>query len=65
MNTLLLRAYLHLRNLLHCEDAQDLPEYAFVVVMIALGSVAGFNSLATGISTAFTDVSSDLASAIR
>jgi Flp pilus assembly pilin Flp len=64
MNTLFLRFCFNLKTLIICEAGQDLPEYAFVVVMIALGSVAGFNSLATGISIAFNNVSSDLAGAI-
>jgi Flp pilus assembly pilin Flp len=64
MLRLILRTYNTVGTVLGWEEAQDLPEYAFVVVMLALGSIAGMNSLATGIWTAFGNVSSDLSSAI-
>jgi pilus assembly protein Flp/PilA len=46
------------------ESGQDLIEYALVAALIALGAIAAMNSLATGISTAFSAVSSDLSSAV-
>lgn len=64
MNSLFLEIYRRVRFLFASESGQDLPEYAFAVVMIGLGSVAGLNSLATGITIAFSNVSSDLAHAI-
>jgi pilus assembly protein Flp/PilA len=46
------------------EEGQDLVEYALVVALIAFGATAGMTSLATGINTAFSNVSSQLGSAI-
>ncbi len=53
-----------LQNLLREESGQDLIEYALVAALIALGAVAAMNGVATGISTAFNAVSSDLSSAV-
>ena len=53
-----------LRCLLTLEDGQDLVEYALVVALIALGATAGMISLATGIGTAFTRISTQLSSSI-
>lgn len=51
-------------NLLRDESGQDLIEYALVAALIALGAIAAMNSVATGISNAFSAVSSDLTSAV-
>jgi len=64
MNNLLLSFYVKFQNLLHCDEGQDLVEYALVVALIAFGATAGMNSLATGLNTAFTNISSQLASSI-
>ena len=53
-----------LKNLLRDESGQDLIEYALVAALIALGSVLAMKGLATGISTAFSGVSSSLTSSI-
>jgi pilus assembly protein Flp/PilA len=53
-----------LTHLLRDESGQDLIEYALVAALIALGAIAAMNSVASGISTAFSAVSSDLSSAI-
>jgi pilus assembly protein Flp/PilA len=53
-----------LMNLLRDESGQDLIEYALVAALIALGAIAAMNSVATGISNAFSAVSSDLTSAV-
>ncbi len=42
------------------EDGQDLVEYSLVFAMIALGSVTGMGSLATGLNDVFSTVSSTL-----
>ena len=60
MNTLLLRTYLLMKQMLEQEDGQDMVEYALVVAIIAFGAVAGMNALAGGINTAFKDVSSSI-----
>ena len=42
------------------ESGQDLIEYALVVALIALAATAGMSTLATGINSAFTKISSIL-----
>jgi pilus assembly protein Flp/PilA len=49
-----------LERLLRDESGQDLIEYALVAALIALGAVAAMNDLATGISSAFSSVTSSL-----
>ena len=64
MNNLLLNLYVKFKELTNREEGQDLVEYALVVAMIAFGATAGMTSLAGGINTAFSNVSSQLGSAI-
>ena len=54
----------YLNTLIHDESGQDLIEYALVAALIALGAITAMKSLATGISSAFSVVSSDLSSAV-
>ena len=42
------------------EEGQDLIEYALVVALIAFAATAGMSSLATGINTAFGNISNTL-----
>jgi pilus assembly protein Flp/PilA len=42
------------------EDGQDLTEYALLVVLVALGSVAAMGSLSQAISKAFSSASANL-----
>jgi pilus assembly protein Flp/PilA len=42
------------------ESGQDLIEYALVVALVAFAATAGMTSLATGINTAFTNISNTL-----
>ena len=60
MNNLLLKLYVKFQELKNHEEGQDLVEYALVVALIAFGATAGMTSLATGINTAFSNVSSQL-----
>ncbi len=53
-----------LNSFVRDENGQDLIEYALVAALIALGTIAAMNSVASGISTAFSTVSSDLSSAV-
>jgi len=64
MNDLLLTFYVKFQNLASSEEGQDLVEYALVVAMIAFGATAGMGKLASGINTAFSNVSSKLVSAM-
>ena len=53
-----------IEDLLNNESGQDLIEYALVAALIALGVITAMKHLATGISTAFSTISSDLSSAV-
>jgi pilus assembly protein Flp/PilA len=64
MNNLLLKLYVKFQELTNREEGQDLVEYALVVALIAFGATAGMTSLAGGINTAFSNVSSQLGAAI-
>jgi pilus assembly protein Flp/PilA len=61
MNTLLLRTYLCMKQIVEQEDGQDLVEYALVIALIALSATVGMKSLAGGINHAFQSVSVSLA----
>lgn len=45
-------------NLLQDESGQDLVEYAFLAVVIALGTVAAMNSISSGVGKVFTTIES-------
>jgi pilus assembly protein Flp/PilA len=51
---------------LHCfmtqDEGQDLVEYALVVALIAFGATVGMKGLATGLNTAFSNISTKLGS---
>jgi pilus assembly protein Flp/PilA len=64
MNNLLLNLFVKLQDLASREEGQDLVEYALVVALIAFGATAGMKSLATGINSAFSSISSQLGSAL-
>jgi pilus assembly protein Flp/PilA len=64
MNNMLLKLYVKFQELKNREDGQDLVEYALVVALIAFGAVTGMGALASGINTAFSNVSGQLGSAI-
>ena len=50
--------------LLRDETGQDLIEYALVAALIALGCIAAMQGIATGLSTAFSTIASDLSSSV-
>ncbi len=64
MNDLLIKLYVKFQDLASREEGQDLVEYALVVALIAFGATAGMKSLATGINTAFTNISTALSTNI-
>jgi pilus assembly protein Flp/PilA len=64
MHLKLWKLYALMQNLIVREEGQDLIEYALVVALIAFAATAGMNSLATGINTAFGNISSTLATYI-
>ncbi len=49
-----------LRRLWHEEEGQDLVEYGLLVVLVALGAVAGMSFLATAINSVFSNAGSTL-----
>ena len=63
MKDLLMKLYVK-AQLFREDNGQDLIEYALVVAVIALAAVAGMTSVASDINTAFTNISSQLASAL-
>jgi pilus assembly protein Flp/PilA len=63
VQNLLLKLYVRL-NLLRQEDGQDLIEYALVVSLIAFAAVAGMNTLASDINSAFIAIGDKLNSSV-
>jgi pilus assembly protein Flp/PilA len=45
------------------EDGQDLTEYALLVVLIALAAIVSINTLATAITSVFTNAAANLTTA--
>jgi pilus assembly protein Flp/PilA len=64
MNTMLLKLYVKLQDLMSREEGQDLVEYALVVALVAFGATAGMKTLATGLNNAFLSISSTLAASL-
>ena len=64
MNTMFLKLYVKLQDLMSRDEGQDLVEYALVVAVIALGCVVAMGKLAGGISSAFVSISTSLATAV-
>jgi pilus assembly protein Flp/PilA len=60
----LLNLYVNARDLMKEDSGQDLIEYALVVALIAFAAVAGMSTVATGINSAFSKISSKLGSAL-
>jgi pilus assembly protein Flp/PilA len=53
-----------IRELVRREAGQDMVEYALVIALIAFGATAGMRKVASGISTAYSNMSSLLTSAL-
>ena len=53
-----------MQNFAASEEGQDLVEYALVVALIAFGAVGAMKGLSKEINTAFSAISSDLASSL-
>jgi pilus assembly protein Flp/PilA len=64
MATLSNKLFLYVRSLVEREEGQDLVEYALVVALIAFGAIAGMQFLATGLNSAFDQISSVLSTNI-
>lgn len=59
-----LKLLVKLQDLLTRENGQDLVEYALLVCLIAFGVTAGMGSVASGLNTAFSNISTQLSSSI-
>jgi Flp pilus assembly pilin Flp len=64
MQTFLLKLYAIARSRLACEEAQDLTEYALVFSVIALGTVAGMDNIASSVNRVFVVVANTLTTAV-
>ena len=62
MKDILLKLYIKFQDLVSQEDGQDLVEYALIVALIALACTVGMKSLATAISSGFTNLGTTLTS---
>jgi pilus assembly protein Flp/PilA len=62
MRSGILKFFSNIRRLAVQEHGQDLVEYALVVALIAFAATAGMKALATGMNTAFSNVSTKLGS---
>lgn len=62
MNAMFLKLIVKIQDLMNREDGQDLVEYALLIAMVAAAIIAGGTKLTGGISTAFSNISSTLAS---
>ena len=64
MNTMILKLYVKFQDLMSREEGQDLVEYALVVALIALGSVATLKTLSGAIAQEFNTISTTFANSI-
>ena len=64
MNTMLLKLFVKFQDLMNREEGQDLVEYALVVALVAFGATVGMKTLASGLNSAFTTISSTLSSSL-
>jgi pilus assembly protein Flp/PilA len=64
MNDLALGLLIRIHTLNLREEGQDLVEYALLVALIAFGATAALKSLGGGLKSAFTNISSTLASSL-
>jgi pilus assembly protein Flp/PilA len=60
VNTMLLKLYVRLQELSSREEGQDMVEYALIVCLISLGCTATSKLLASGLTAAYSNISSTL-----
>jgi len=60
MNTMFLRMYLKLQDLMNREEGQDLVEYALVLALISIAAVASLSKLASAVVNVFNNITGDL-----
>ncbi len=61
MNTMYLKMYVKMQELMNREEGQDLVEYALLVSLIALAAITGVGYVAKAVTTVFTNISTSLA----
>ena len=64
MNTMLLKIYIKVQDLMNREEGQDLVEYALLVALVSLAAVSGITGLAKAISSVFNNISTSLGAAV-
>lgn len=64
MNTMFLKLYIKIQDLLSQEEGQDLIEYALIVALIALACTAGMKTLATAINNGFSTLGTTLTNSL-
>jgi pilus assembly protein Flp/PilA len=62
MNSLFLKIFVELQDLLSREEGQDLVEYALVCALLAFAIVGGMKQVATALNSAFGNISTTLGS---
>jgi pilus assembly protein Flp/PilA len=64
MNTMFLKLFVKVQDVMSREEGQDLIEYALVAAIIALGCVTLLKSMSTNIQAIFTAINAQLTAAI-
>jgi len=62
VNSTILKLYVKFHDLCIREEGQDLVEYVLLMALLTLGATAGIQFLASGLATAFGNISTTLAS---
>jgi pilus assembly protein Flp/PilA len=60
MRSVLTKLYVTVQSFLADESGQDLIEYALVVALIGFAAIAGMNTVANNINTAFGNIGAKL-----
>ena len=60
LNKALVNLYWKVRDLVECEEGQDLVEYALLITMVALAAVSGMRHVASAVNTVFSNISTTL-----
>lgn len=66
MNTMLMKMYVkaqNLKDLMSCDEGQDLVEYALLVALISLGAIATVSGITTQVKNIFISISTTLLTA--
>jgi Flp pilus assembly pilin Flp len=56
----MLKLYVQFKSLVDDEKGQTVIEYALIVILVALASVAGYKALASAVSTGLTGIAGQL-----